>query len=196
MRRLASFLVLLLAAAACGQSKPNAFVPPDGHWWLAASKPQQDGFLTGFDDCSSFEFANPGPDGLSFDQLGHEIGEFYRQYAAATSTPVSSVVARLYANWRRTGAYKFSPPDPRNEYSGLWLHYDSLNPIVRGFMSCQVAEKQAAAEFTVEEIVQRVADWYGIQPEPGDDLSHGNPKTLNDKLSQVILRAEREARRR
>lgn len=187
----AGLLFLLLCAACVQPPRRAAFQPPDGHWWLAASHQHRDGFEIGWDECDGWMLRHRGP---SMSSLVFEaaITGYYQRHPRALALPVSTVIARLDTRWKKTRAYPFVMSPPANEYTGdnIWWNATAAQQdgMIRGFLACQVAEQGRRIAVPVPVLVRRVSHWYGVDPNQEGAV---NPATMHDRLSTVILRAEK-----
>lgn len=182
---------ILFSLLACGQSGKGGFKPPDGHWWLAAMSGQRDGMLTGFYACYTFAQRHPVESGTVGQRLGAKVTDFYMRNPDRLNLEVSEVLAQILAAARGRPLPRFVRPNPKNEPDGdAWRQlYDEREGIVDGFRACQASAGQSVSNAPASALVAWINRWYGIDPA---DPSALNDKTGNDKLSAVILRAERE----
>lgn len=189
LRNGAGILLMLLCAGWAQAPRRPAFRPPDGHWWLTASAQARDGFVIGAGDWDIFTRRTvPHMSRLAF---AAALTRSYRQHPGKLGLAVTTVISALQRHWRRTGKHRFVMVT--DEYTGddIWWNATAANQdgIILGFLACQAAEQGLRITIPVKILVQRVSAWYGVVP--GKD-GVVNPKTINDKLSAVILRAERQ----
>lgn len=191
MKRVLPLLLVLMLPACAQRAK---ITPPDGHWWLTASGTERDGFLIGYDECSTSVLRQSGPV-VSRSAFEDTITQYYTQNPRRANESVTSAITWQEAEWRRTGAYHFVHAKPENEYDGeTWRQgfaYGGAQRegMIRGFLACQTAEHGIKVTVSVAELISRVSKWYGIDPR---DEGVANEATVNDKLGAVILRAEKE----
>lgn len=188
MRKLvmALFALTALALAQKPAAKSN---PPDGHWWLNATRGERNGFLTGYFDCHSFVLRKEVLSGPPGDGLVDAVSKAYDK--DDESTAVASVIRALLERWRREGRYRIIRADPSNEPEGsdLWPLFREMPGIVEGFLACQVANGQHPPPVPVRILTARVYKWYGLDIKKYPDTDLG--PHANDKLGTVILRAEK-----
>lgn len=183
-------LVALVAVAAAQVHPAPRFEPPDGHWWLAASDAEQFGFDIGQFDCDAFVMHHrmPAPNTYQFE---HAITRYYRNHPRELALPLMDVVSRLNQKWAAERTYPVVKPNPAGEDdSDIWWNASpgNMDGIIRGFLACQAAEQGIHVQVPVQVIIRRVSRWYGVDPQHEGVT---NPKTEHDKLSRVILRAEK-----
>lgn len=199
MKRLSALLLLALSLGAWGQAKRQTFKPSDGHWWLNASSDEQDGFMIGYDECSSFVLRRQGPDASRY-EIEDAVTGVYNE--GSEGVPVAAVIKSLFERWRKEHRYHFVRADPSNEYDGdIWWQssYAGRGGIIRGFEACQHAEagEHSSSSVSVASLIDRVSWWYGMDPIKNEDTDQAREaKHGGDKLGAVILWAEKESQRR
>jgi len=166
-----SLMVLVLP----GSAQSSQWSKFDGHWWLATSNYEHEGFLSGFLLCYYEDYKKP----LHSTWRYSEIDSMVEQYLARDSThlgsPMWSVLPRVM---RAAGAGPYDAVDKGGEQTeedaDFWLQYVQDEDgqargkgYIEGYLACNenlLHGRRGKYKKSAEEYVALIVQWYGYDP--------------------------------
>jgi hypothetical protein len=166
----------------------------DGQWWLSITPKEQDGFVSGYLDCYTYEYKGPDKyNARSFSEYERLITEYYTNGASKHGMPITRV---LHQFQDRPGE-KAPPGDGLNRdqhgyFDGLyWKQISALGGkekqvgFVEGYLSCHVnLSRNRGGVFSKAraEYVRLITQWYGLNEDTGDIDEKREPAKVADVL--------------
>jgi len=150
----------------------------DGDWWLSLLSGEQNGVISGYQDCYVFEYHGSVPFDKPLPSYVDDLNKYFLADSTRTKQTVSEALdaVRGAASDSTLPAYKLANPPPPDQavYDGrFWSDADPATKLgyVEGYLACHAAKlKDADAKFSraPSDYVDGINQAYGT-PENSDD---------------------------
>jgi hypothetical protein len=191
---LAALYLLSIGICAERQGREGGQYGYDGKWWLSISGREQDGFVSGYYDCYTYEYK--GPDRYttkSFIEYRRLITEYYRNEPSKQTLPVPEAIHQLRDRPGEKPAAGETTSGRHGYFDGLyWKQISALGGtekevgFVEGYLACHAQlghNRGGAFSKAPAEYAALITQWYGLQ-EDGDI----NEKREAVKVADVLFK--------
>jgi hypothetical protein len=183
-------VVLAMSLTAAAQSDTAAVETQryDGHWWPTTSTEERTAFVTGAEECHTFDRKLVRKNRWSDEDFARAVDRYYQKNPSEASTPASLVMDKLniaspISQPRRPGKSPAPAKTPHGIVDGTWWRSatgDEQLGYVEGYLFCRVQTRSTKpSHFSKRALdyVQITSTYYA------DDVKHEAEK-LADVLSR------------
>ncbi len=174
----------------------------DGSWWLKIGDEQRRGFVLGFRDCY-YHLVNRHTRLIDEDpRLAYvpRVTKYLHDHPDGATESVEALLSRVSSPpYSRPVHHPATGNESSEETKQKWGPYDSGDEwrastelerlgMIQGFWECyerHTNSERGTFSQPRERYVQKISEWYGVNP---DDPSEVDPRTVNDKIPEVLFR--------
>jgi hypothetical protein len=172
--------ICLFSVGVLAQTRDRGGAQYDGKWWLSISAKEQDGFVSGFYDCYTYEYK--GPDRYtvkSFAEYRRLITGYYQNDTSKKNLPVSEVMHQFRDRPGEKPATGGETTRGQHGYfDGLyWKQISALGGkekevgFIEGYLSCHselVRDRGGVFSKPPADYAELITQWYGLKEDTGD----------------------------